>query len=219
MLTNLLAQFTERLQAMLFIAPVMLLAIVCHECAHGWVSYKLGDPTAKNAGRLTLNPLKHIDPMGALCMLVFRVGWAKPVPIDPRYYADRKKGIIQVSIAGPAVNFALAFLSLFLEGIFFKFGSSESAIIWIACQLCYYSAVLNIGLCLFNLIPIPPLDGSKILGMVSHPVARVYQKLHRYWRIILIILLVTGILSRPLSWMNEVILNFMWKLVRLILNL
>ena len=99
------------MQGYLLTALVALLAIVCHECAHGWVSYKLGDPTAKNAGRLTLNPLKHIDPIGILCMVLFRVGWAKPVPINPYHYRDRKKGIIYVSIAGPATNFILAFIS------------------------------------------------------------------------------------------------------------
>lgn len=219
MLTRMLAQLSSRLQSMLFIAPVMLLAVVCHECAHGWVSYKLGDPTAKNAGRLTLNPFKHIDIMGALCMLLFRVGWAKPVPIDPRYYRDRKKGIIYVSIAGPAANVILAFASLLMEGVLFKIGSTDSKVIWVAYQLCYYSAVINIGLGLFNLIPIPPLDGSKLLGMLSYKASEIYRKLHQYWRIILIVLLVTGILSRPLNWLSDIILNLLWRIVRLLLRL
>lgn len=168
MFTNLLTNLTSQLQSFLFTAPVVILAIVCHECAHGWVSYKLGDPTAKNAGRLTLNPLKHLDPIGALCMLFFHVGWANPVPINPMYYRDRKKGIIYVSLAGPAANFVLAFLSLFIEGLLMKFGSDSSTVIWVLCQLCYYSAVVNMGLGLFNLIPIPPLDGSKIVGELSN---------------------------------------------------
>jgi len=105
----------SRIQTYVIAALVAVLAIVCHECAHGWVSYKLGDPTAKNAGRLTWNPLKHIDPIGILCMVLFRVGWAKPVPINPYYYRDRKKGIIFVSIAGPAANFILAFVSLMIQ--------------------------------------------------------------------------------------------------------
>ena len=105
MLTRLFSNFVSNLQVLLFVAPVTLLAIICHECAHGFVSYKLGDPTAKNAGRLTLNPFKHLDTIGTLCMLFFHVGWAKPVPINPMYYRDRKKGIIYVSLAGPVANF------------------------------------------------------------------------------------------------------------------
>ena len=218
MFVRMISQLADRVQSMLFIAPVILLAIVCHECAHGWVSYKLGDPTAKNAGRLTLNPFKHLDIMGALCLLVFRVGWAKPVPIDPRYYQDRKKGIIYVSLAGPVTNFVLAFVSLFVEGLLMRFGSHTSTVIWVLCQLCYYSAVVNVGLGLFNLIPIPPLDGSKIVGMLSSWAAAQYAKLQRYWRVILIVLLVTGILSKPLNWLNDCLINLMWRLVCLILR-
>ena len=219
MFVRMISQLADRVQSMLFIAPVILLAIVCHECAHGWVSYKLGDPTAKNAGRLTLNPFKHLDIMGALCLLVFRVGWAKPVPIDPRYYQDRKKGIIYVSLAGPVTNFVLAFISLLLECLLMRFGSHASTVIWILCQLCYYSAVVNVGLGLFNLIPIPPLDGSKIVGMLFSWVAAQYAKLQRYWRVILIVLLVTGILSKPLNWLNDCLIDLMWRLVCLILRL
>lgn len=100
MLTNILSYIMKQLQAALFTLPVVLPAIICHECAHGWVSYKLGDPTAKNAGRLTLNPLKHLDPIGTLCMIFFHVGWANPVPIDPRYYRDRKKVLFMFRLQG-----------------------------------------------------------------------------------------------------------------------
>lgn len=204
------------MQAYVLTALVALLAIVCHECAHGWVSYKLGDPTAKNAGRLTLNPLKHIDPIGILCMVLFRVGWAKPVPINPYHYQDRKKGIIYVSIAGPAANFILAFISLLIEGLLLKYSPSHNAN-WIFCQLCYYSAVVNISLGLFNLIPIPPLDGSKVLGELWPKAALFYWKYQRYWRWVLLICVVTGLLSRPLGLLNNMLLNGMWKVVRLIL--
>ena len=197
-------------------ALVALLAIVCHECAHGWVSYKLGDPTAKNAGRLTLNPLKHIDPIGILCMVLFRVGWAKPVPINPYHYRDRKKGIIYVSIAGPATNFILAFISLLIEGLLLKHSHSHNTN-WIFCQLCYYSAVVNISLGLFNLVPIPPLDGSKVLGELWPKAAHFYWKYQGYWRWVLLICVVTGLLSRPLGLLNNMLLNGMWTVVRLIL--
>lgn len=201
-----------RIQTYVIGALVALLAIVCHECAHGWVSYKLGDPTAKNAGRLTWNPLKHIDPLGVLCMVLFRVGWAKPVPINPYYYRNRKKGIIYVSIAGPAINFILAFVSLLIEGLLLKFSSSG-----ILCQLCYYSAVLNIGLGLFNLVPIPPLDGSNVLGMLCPKIGMFYHKNQRYWRWVLLACVVTGLLSKPLGLLNDLLLRGMWKIISWIL--
>ena len=217
MMTNILSYIIGQLQAALFTLPVILPAIICHECAHGWVSYKLGDPTAKYAGRLTLNPLRHLDPIGTLCMIFFHVGWANPVPIDPRYYRDRKKGIICVSLAGPVTNFILAFLSLFIEGLLMKFGSPHSAVIWILCQFSYYSAVVNIGLGLFNLIPIPPLDGSKILGEVFGKVNMFYWKYQRYARIVMILCVVTGVLSTPLGKLNNILLSTMWKFVTVLL--
>ena len=113
----------SQLQSLLFTAMGVLPAIVIHEYAHGWISYKLGDPTAKQAGRLTLNPLKHLDPLGVLCMLFFHVGWAKPVPINPCYYKNKKKGIITVSLAGPLANFILAFVMLLAGGLLMKYGA------------------------------------------------------------------------------------------------
>ena len=212
-----LMNYASRLQSLLFTAPVILLAIVCHECAHGWMSDRLGDPTPRAAGRLTLNPFRHLDPLGALCMLFFHVGWARPVPIDPSYYRNRKVGLIQVSLAGPLANFLLAFLTLILEGFVVRFGNPNVTPVWILYQILYYAAVLNIGLGLFNLIPIPPLDGSKILAGLVPSAGRVYWKYQRYWQFILILCLVTGILSRPLSWLNGLVLNGMWFVVRLVL--
>lgn len=219
MLTKIIANLTQRLQSMLFIAPVILLAIVCHEYSHGWMSDRLGDPTPRKSGRLSLNPFRHLDLTGTLCLLLFRVGWAKPVPIDPRYYRDRKKGIIYVSLAGPAINFVLAFISLFLEGLVVKFGSPDSAVMWVIYQLCYYSAVINIGLGLFNLVPIPPLDGSKIVGVLSSSATRLYMKYQRYWRLVLVLLVVTGLLSKPLNLINDWMLNGMWWFVRQLLHI
>ena len=218
MFRGLFSNMQVQLQSLLFTAPVILLAIVCHECAHGWVSYKLGDPTAKNAGRLTLNPFKHLDPLGALCMLFFHVGWANPVPINPWYYKDRKKGIIYVSLAGPIANFIIAFISLFVEGLLMRFGSDTSTVIWVLCQLCYYSAVVNIGLGLFNLVPIPPLDGSKVLGELSIKAQNFYWQYQNYWRWILILCVVTGVLSKPLGILNNIVLNGMWRIVKLVLG-
>ena len=217
LLSNFLHNLDGRLQSLLFTAPVILLAVICHECAHGWVSYKLGDPTAKQAGRLTLNPFKHLDLMGSLCMLFFHVGWAKPVPINPYYYRDRRKGIILVSIAGPAANFIVAFLSMFAAGLLTRFGSPQSLVIWVLFQLCYYAAIVNIGLGLFNLIPIPPLDGSKVVGCLSMKAAGFYAKFQRYWRIVLILCVVTGVLSKPLGMLNQLLINGMWRVITLFL--
>ena len=203
---------------MLFIAPVILLAIVCHEYAHGWVSDRLGDPTPRQSGRLSLNPFRHLDIMGALCLLVFRVGWAKPVPIDPRYYKDRKKGVLYVSLAGPGINFILAFVSLLLEGILMKFTAEMSTLAWILCQFCYYSAVINIGRALFNLVPVPPLDGSKIIGAISDKAARLYWKYQKYWRPLLILCLISGLLSRPLILLKTFVLDLMWSVIRMVLH-
>ncbi len=217
MLIRLFSNLTSQLQGWLLTLPVVLLAIICHECAHGWVSYKLGDPTAKNAGRLTLNPLKHLDPIGTLCMVFFHVGWANPVPINPLYYKDRRKGIIYVSLAGPVANLILAFLSVLIQGLLIRFGSPASTAIWIGVQLCYYSAVVNIGLCLFNLVPIPPLDGSKVLGMLKPQVQQFYFRYQKYWRIVLIVCVVTGLLSKPLGFLNNLILRGLMQLVKLLL--
>lgn len=217
MLNHFLYNLDGRLQSLLFTAPVILLAVICHECAHGWVSYKLGDPTAKQAGRLTLNPFKHLDLMGTLCMLFFHVGWAKPVPINPYYYQDRRKGILLVSLAGPVANFIAAFLSMFAASLLTKFGSPYSLAIWVLFQLCYYAAIVNIGLGLFNLIPIPPLDGSKVVASVSIEAAGFYARYQRYWRFILLVCVVTGILSKPLGMLNQMMIAGMWKIIALLL--
>ncbi len=218
MFTEIISDIKTELQALLFTAPVVLLAIICHECAHGLVSYRLGDPTAKNAGRLTLNPLKHLDPLGAICMLFFHVGWAKPVPINPMYYQNRRRGIIYVSMAGPIANFLLAFLSLLIEGLLMKYGSPSSVVIWILGQLCYYSAVVNVGLALFNLIPLPPLDGSNVLGSLSNKVQSFYLKYREHWRWILLLCVLSGALSKPLGLLNHLLVQSMRSIVDVILK-
>lgn len=145
----------------LFVSIIaVVIALSCHEMAHALVSYWFGDPTAKMEGRLSLNPFKHVDWVGLICLLFFGFGWAKPVPIDSRYYKDQKTGIIWTSFAGPFVNLLLGFLC-----VFFFYALQ----VWhVNCPLLVYSilnqtAMVNIGFAVFNLIPIPPLDGSKIL--------------------------------------------------------
>ena len=181
-----LSYYISQLRSILYVAPVMLLAIIVHECAHGWVSDKLGDPTPRMSGRLTLNPLKHLDPMGTLCLLVFHMGWANPVPINPYYYKDRKKGLILVSLAGPIANMLLACISILLEGLLLLYAPNTVFFQTLA-VLFWYSAVLNVGLGVFNLIPIPPLDGSKVLFSFLPDMA--YFKLMYYERYGMLLLL------------------------------
>ncbi|MHA2611531.1 MAG: site-2 protease family protein [bacterium JZ-2024 1] len=149
-------------ELLLFFAFV-LMSVILHELGHGWVSHLLGDPTPKNAGRLSLSPIRHLDPLGSLLPLILYmlgsrvlIGWAKPVPVNPLYYKNRRLGIFLVGIAGPAVNFLLALSSLFLASHL----PHQPAI------FLYYLALLNLALMLFNLLPIPPLDGSRIVQIV-----------------------------------------------------
>jgi Zn-dependent protease len=144
--------------------PVLLISMMAHEVAHGYVAFRLGDPTAKSHGRLTLNPLKHLDPMGTAMFVItylfggFIFGWAKPVPVNPYYFRDHKKGMMLVGIAGPAMNMVIAvLLSLLIGALHPQYSSTFYDALFLAFQV-------NVVLGLFNLIPIPPLDGSRLLG-------------------------------------------------------
>lgn len=206
MIWNLLS--FEYWKNMMYVASAALVAISVHEAAHGIVSYKLGDPTPKRDGRLTLNPFVHLDLWGSLCLIFFRMGWAKPVRINTSYYQNKKKGIIMVSLAGPLSNYLLAFLALML---YFRFYDSYFLGMWF-----YYLAILNIGLGTFNLIPIPPLDGSNVLMELFPGVTAFYRKIRRHSGLILALLLITGVLDKPIDYINSTVLNGMWNLIRLI---
>lgn len=169
-----------------------LICITLHELAHGYVAYRLGDDTAKRAGRLTLNPLRHIDIMGLLMMIVFKFGWAKPVPVNMWKFKNPKKGMAITAAAGPIANLLIALVFLFLYGFLFALlhrpGRSLS---WLL-EMLYITAYLSIALAIFNIIPIPPLDGSKVLfSCISD---RSYTKLMYYERYGMIILLVLVLL-------------------------
>lgn len=186
------------------LAVPLLYSIILHELAHGWVAWRMGDPTAKWLGRLTLNPLKHLDPLGTAMLFLFGFGWAKPVPVNLGNIADRRRGFILVSSAGIIANMIVAFLALLVWRVLAPPPSSNFA------QVLYYLAQINIMLASFNLIPIPPLDGSKILmGFVSERMQYNLSRLEPYGFFIIIGLLYLGIL-------DPVIAFFRWMILLLI---
>ena len=193
----------------------VILSMSVHELAHGLMSYVFGDPTAKIQGRLTLNPLKHVDWMGLVCMLLFRFGWAKPVPIDSRYYKNKKMGIVWTSFAGPLANFILGFVCIFIYFFILKMGVYLSFLL----TCLNVTAVLSIGFGIFNLLPIPPLDGSKILFAVL-PDDLYYRSIqgNQIMLIVFIVLLYTGIITRPLILLRTEILDIFVAISRMILG-
>lgn len=169
-----------------------LICITLHELAHGYVAYRLGDDTAKRAGRLTLNPLRHIDIMGLLMMIVFKFGWAKPVPVNMWKFKNPKKGMAITAAAGPIENLLIALVFLFLYGFLFALLHRPGRSLNWLLEMLYITAYLSIALAIFNIIPIPPLDGSKVLfSCISD---RSYTKLMYYERYGMIILLVLVLL-------------------------
>lgn len=190
--------------AFAFVAIPLLFSVIIHEVAHGWVAYRMGDPTAKWSGRLTFNPLKHLDPVGTLMLFLVGFGWAKPVPVNFNNIPDRRKGLIFVSSAGILANILFAFFALLFVRLFSEPSSGTSHI------LIYYVVQINLTLAALNLIPIPPLDGSKILmGMVSHRTQYFLARLEPYGFFIIIGLFYLGILDPLIGF-------FRWVIVTLI---
>ena len=172
-----------------------LVCITLHELAHGYVAYRLGDDTAKRAGRLTLNPLKHIDIMGLAMMVIFKFGWAKPVPVNMWKFKNPKKGMAITAAAGPLSNIIIAVICLFIYGVLLGFGPRIGKVGSYFVEMLLITAYLSTALAIFNIIPIPPLDGSKVLySFVSD---RTYTKLMYYERYGMIILVVAVVLLSP----------------------
>ncbi len=178
--------------------PVLLFAITIHEYGHGKAALSLGDPTAKEHGRLTLNPLSHLDPLGAVCLFLFNFGWAKPVPVDPRYFKNPRRDIVLMSLSGPISNLAAALVA----GIFVRYFLLPYELYG---KVFVYLVLMNVGLGLFNLIPIPPLDGSHILeNILPRSVSPAYRRFRRYGAFFLIAVVLldnfahAGILNRIL---------------------
>ena len=198
--------------------PIALIAIIGHELAHAWVSTKLGDPTPRYEGRLTLNPLAHLDPIGTLLMIFTGFGWARPVGVNPMYYKDRKKGMALVAVAGPLANFAMAFFGILLAVLFSVFTGGIVATGTVSSILISF-AFMNLRLMVFNLIPIPPLDGSKILGMILPN--RIYYTVlqyERYAMILILLLSVTGVFSVLIDGGVNVAIRLIIQLVELIMT-
>lgn len=206
--------FGDSITSMLATLLAVLVAITFHETAHGYVAYSLGDTTAKDQGRLTLNPLAHLDPIGALLMFIAGFGWAKPVPVNPFYFkGDRTRGMMLVSIAGPLTNLALSFLAYFA----YVAGSGFYSIPFLSIFL-RSMVTLNIYLAIFNLIPIPPLDGSKILAGFL-PKATAYKYLNtveQYGFLILMVLIIFNVTDMILVPIANAVLNLFSQILFLI---
>ncbi len=211
----------DGLVSALFSAVAALICLTVHELCHGAVAYRLGDPTARNAGRLTLNPIRHIDPMGLILMITAKVGWAKPVPVDPRYFKRPKAGMALTALAGPVSNFLLAWVFLLLGGGAFRLLEVLPwtvpdwvfmALYWLV-QFLINAAVLSVGLGVFNLFPIPPLDGSKVLfSLFPDPVYATILRYERYGMVLMLAAVWLGWLDKPLTFLITHIVNILCTL-------
>lgn len=207
---------------MLYTVPVLLIAFPIHELSHGLTANKLGDPTAKNMGRLTLNPLKHLDVIGTVCLILFRFGWAKPVPVNPNNFKNPKAGMAVTALAGPLSNLIFGFLSIILMELLGACVFTNS-VVYNICSIIYtflyYSAWINISLCLFNLIPFPPLDGEKILAFfLPDNIEAFFNRYAMYFQVLLMFLLFTPVVTKPLTYMVNNVFNNLDSIVKLILS-
>ena len=190
-------------EVLALLIPVLLFALVFHEFSHGWVAYKLGDPTAKHQGRLTLNPIAHLDPFGSLMILFVGFGWAKPVPVDSRYLANPRVDMMKIAFAGPASNLLLALISGILIRITGYMGPLTSMLILFT--------QINISLAVFNMIPIPPLDGSQIFsGLMIRKNPNLVMQLQMYGPQILMGLILFGMFTG---------VSIIWAFMRPFVNL
>ncbi len=187
------------IQQIVILAPPFLFALTFHELAHGYVAWNLGAPTAKNAERLTMNPLKHLDPLGVIAFIIMKIGWAKPVPVNPVYFKDPRKGMLLVALAGPGANLVLAVISAVLVKFLIMVQVLPIFILRPVGSMLVASVWINIMLAVFNCLPIPPLDGSKVLmGVLPPDMARSYEKLEPFGFILLLFLFYIGLLSKVL---------------------
>ena len=200
------------LGAMVLRIIAVLACLVVHEVCHGLAAYRLGDPTAKQSHRLSLNPLRHLDPFGLIMMIAVGFGWAKPVPVDPRYFKKPKQGMAITALAGPASNFVLAYVSTIIYSMLFAVAQVKGESTGLSLALTFFSLMitLNIGLGIFNLIPFPPLDGSKVVAMFLTDRNYIrWMRLERYGMIVLMVVLWFGFLDGFLMTARYWVLNGM----------
>ena len=184
-----------QIQTLLLIAPPILLALTFHEYAHAYVANRLGDDTAKQSGRLTLNPLRHLDPLGTIMIFLVHFGWAKPVPVNPYRLKNPKKDMLWISAAGPLSNMALALASGILFRILMASGeaSEQTSFLGLLIYVVFMSLQINLALAIFNILPIAPLDGSKILsGLLPDRFGKMFYYMERYGPFILLGLIIFG---------------------------
>ncbi|MCK5436899.1 MAG: site-2 protease family protein [Desulfobulbaceae bacterium] len=187
------------LQQIAIYAPSFLFALTIHEYSHGYVANRLGDPTASLMGRLTLNPLKHLDPMGVICFFIMKIGWAKPIPVNPRYFKNPKQDMLWVALAGPGANFLLALASGMALKSILVLHALIPAYVSVPLEMVFDASIwVNVMLAVFNLIPIPPLDGSRVLqGILPPKLAASYARFESYGLIILLFLFYfTGVFQK-----------------------
>ncbi|UCE41751.1 MAG: site-2 protease family protein [Candidatus Aminicenantes bacterium] len=207
-------------------AFVVLFAITVHEASHGWAALKMGDPTAYQMGRITLNPIRHIDPIGTVLLPAMLIimgappfGWAKPVPVNPLNLKDPRRDNLIISIAGPASNISVAVVAFIILKIlmhldprlFYSTGGGVSSLFSPLITIVYYTIVINVILAFFNLIPIPPLDGSGVvMGLISEEAAQKYEQIRPYGFFILILLIMTGFIGRILGVVLRIVNSFIY---------
>lgn len=222
-----MGNIVSKILNILFTLPGIIIALSFHEMSHGYTAHLLGDDTAHYQGRITLNPMKHFDLFGFLCLIFVGIGWGKPVPVNARNFKKPKRDMALTSLAGPASNFLLAFVFSFLLAIIYKFsdksaissisralsgigisGEGKIGIAAIIFYIVFYAVMINISLGVFNLLPVPPLDGSNILfSFLPNRIVIKILPYEKYVHLILLLLLFTGILSTPLARVNNFIAN------------
>lgn len=210
--------FEELIIYIFSMAFVVFCTLPIHEFAHAWVATKLGDQTPRLQGRLTINPMAHISPIGALMILLVGFGYAKPVGVNARNFKDPKKGMALVALAGPASNLIMGFIAEFFAILCLRLSANASMMLTAIYMFFYYAAIVNIQLAVFNFLPIPPLDGSRILQLLIP--SKYYFKYMQYERYIIWIvfaLLFTNILTIPLSFVTGLIFKLFKNLFALIL--